>query len=69
MDKLPHKIALMVALLSFIISLALGISIFEGIIRNLFVYIGVLFVFFVSGLFMKWGVQIMNPHNEVDSEE
>ncbi len=69
MDKLPHKIALMVALLSFIISLALGISIFEGIIRNLFVYIGVLFVFFVSGLFMKWGVQIMSPHNEVESEE
>ena len=32
-------------------------------------YIGSGGAFFVSGLFMKWGVQIMSPHNEVESEE
>ena len=69
MDKFPHKIALIVALISFIISLAINISIFTGIIRSLIVYIGVLFVFFLGGLLMKWGVVMVSPDEETALDE
>ena len=69
MDKLPHKISLIVALFSFIINLTINISIFEGIYRSLIVYIGVLFVFFISSLLMKWSVQIMNTDIQNNEED
>jgi hypothetical protein len=69
MDKFPHKIALIIALISFIISLAINISIFTGIIRSIIVYIGVLFVFFVGGLLMKWGVVMMSPNEGTSLDE
>ena len=69
MDKLAFKIALIVALISFIINLVINISIFTGIIRSIAVYIGVLFVFFLSGIIMKWGVNVMTPKTESSSDE
>jgi len=69
MDKLAFKIALIVALISFIINLVINISIFTGIIRSIAVYIGVLFVFFMSGIIMKWGVNVMTPKTESLSDE
>ena len=69
MDKLAYKIALIVALISFIINLVINISIFTGLIRSIAVYIGVLFVFFLSGIIMKWGVNTMTPKIEFSSDE
>ena len=69
MDKLAYKIALIVALISFIINLIIDISIFTGLIRSIAVYIGVLFVFFLSGIIMKWGINVMAPKTEFSSDE
>ena len=69
MDKLAYKIALIVALISFIINLVINISIFTGLIRSIAVYIGVLFVFFLSGIIMKWGINVMAPKTEFSSDE
>ena len=69
MDKLAYKIALIIALFSFIINLVINISIFTGLIRSIAVYIGVLFVFFLSGIIMKWGVNTMTPKTESSSDE
>ena len=69
MDKLAYKIALIVALISFIINLVINISIFTGLIRSIGVYIGVLFVFFLSGIIMKWGINIMTSKTESSSDE
>jgi len=69
MDKLAYKIALIVALISFIINLVINISIFTGLIRSIAVYIGVLFVFFLSGIIMKWGINVMTPKTESSSDE
>ena len=69
MDKLAYKIALIVALVSFIINLIIDITIFEGLIRSIIVYIGVLFVFFLAGILMKWGVYIMAPKTESSADE
>lgn len=69
MDKLAYKIALIVALISFIINLVINISIFEGLIRSIIVYIGVLFVFFIVGILMKWGIQIMATETEPQPDE
>ena len=69
MDKLAFKIALIVALISFIINLVINISPFTGLIRSMIVYIGVLFVFFMAGILMKWGITIINPEEESTPEE
>ena len=69
MDKLAYKIALIIALVSFIINLVINISIFTGLIRSIGVYIGVLFVFFLSGIIMIWGINIMTPKIESSSDE
>ena len=69
MDKLAYKIALIIAFVSFIINLVINISIFTGLIRSIAVYIGVLFVFFLSGIIMKWGVNTMTPKIEFSSDE
>ena len=69
MDKLVYKIALIVALVSFIINLIIGISIFEGLIRSIIVYIGVLFVFFMAGILMKWGIAIIKTESDSPLEE
>ena len=49
-----------VALISFIINLVINISPFTGLIRSMIVYIGVLFVFFMAGILMKWGIATVN---------
>ncbi len=69
MDKLAYKIALIVALISFIINLLINISIFTGLIRSIAVYVGVLFVFFLAGILMKWGVYIIAPKTESSTDE
>ena len=69
MDKLIYKIALIIALISFILNLLFQISIFEGLIRSLIVYIGVLFIFFVAGSFMKWGIYIIASETESEGDE
>ncbi len=69
MDNIVYKIALIIALISFILNLLFQISIFEGLIRSLVVYIGVLFIFFVAGLFMKWGIHIFTPETEPEGDE
>tara|TARA_B100001123_G_C15345850_1_gene1037120 strand:+ start:27216 stop:27449 length:234 start_codon:yes stop_codon:yes gene_type:complete len=69
MDNLIYKIALIIALISFILNLLFQISIFEGLIRSLVVYIGVLFIFFVAGLFIKWGIHLFTPETESGGDE
>jgi len=56
-------------LISFIINLVINISIFTGLIRSIAVYIGVLFVIFLSGIIMKWGINIMTSKTESSSDE
>ena len=69
MDKLAFKIALIVALISFIINLVINISPFTGLIRSMIVYIGVLFVFFMAGILMKWGIAIIKTESDSPLEE
>lgn len=65
MEKFATRTALVVALISFIIGLATNISIVTALLRSGVVFIGVLFIFFMAGLLMKWGVFIMIPRNNV----
>lgn len=65
MEKVATRSAIFVALISFIIGLASNMTILTALLRSGIVFVGVLFIFFMAGLLMKWGVFLMIPRNQV----
>ncbi len=65
MEKFATRTALFVALISFIIGLVSNISIMIALLRSGIVFVGVLFIFFMAGMLMRWGVFLMIPRNPV----
>ena len=69
MEKVAIRTAMFIALISFIIGLVSNISIMTALLRSGMVFVGVLFIFFIEGLVMKWGVFLMIPRNPVVQQE
>ena len=65
MEKLATRTALLVSLISFIIGLISDISIVIALLRSGIVFVGVLFIFFMAGMLMRWGVFLMIPRNPI----
>jgi hypothetical protein len=58
MKKIIYGIALLTAILTFLICLVNGISLLAGIFRSGVVFLGVLFVFSIAGHLLSWGIML-----------
>jgi hypothetical protein len=61
MIKLANKIAILVAVITFVMCLLSNISIFTAILRTSIVFVGVLLAFYLAGSLMKMGFIIVTP--------
>jgi len=58
MKKVIYGIALLTAILTFLICLFNDISLLAGLFRSGVVFLGVLFVFSIAGHLLSWGIMI-----------
>jgi VIT1/CCC1 family predicted Fe2+/Mn2+ transporter len=58
MKKVIYGIALLMAIVTFLICLFNEISLMVGIFRSVVVFLGVLFVFSIAGHLLSWGIMI-----------
>ena len=68
MTKVIYKFALLVSIISFVLCTVFGISLFTGLVRSLIVYIGILFIFFLAGHTLRWGI-LLTEHKTKPEEE
>lgn len=66
MKKLIYTFAMTVAVATFVLTIVCGISLFTGIFRSAIVFLGVLFVFFIAGHLLRFGILMTNQKTKVD---
>ncbi len=65
MKQFMNRFALIVAIITFIMCIASGISIFTSLIRMAIVFVGILFTFYLSGILLRLGIYITTVKPEV----
>lgn len=69
MIKLITRLALVIALLSFVFCTLKNISITTSLFRAVIVFIGVQFIFFVAANFLKFIIPLFTPSMEAKDEK
>ncbi len=69
MSKMIYTFALFLAVLTFVLCIIGGISIFTGFVRSALVFLGVLFTFSIAGHLLRLVVVMGEKHSQRESEQ
>jgi hypothetical protein len=67
-NSFMYKFAMLISILSFVLCIYGGISMFTGIFRSVIVFIGILFTFFLAGQIINLVLVINNRKPKMEDE-
>jgi len=69
MNKIIYMFAMIIAVVTLVLTNISGISLFTGIIRSAIVFLGVLFVFFIAGHLLRLGILLVNQKPKATKDD
>jgi len=69
MSKMIYTFALFLAILTFILCIISGISIFTGFVRSALVFLGILFTFSIAGHLLRLVMVMGERHDQKETDQ